>query len=222
MAAGKASGKEILIASGPWDPLPWAEAVRAIEPARQVVIWPDVPDPSAIGYVMAWHPPPEALAGLPNLAVIFSLGAGVEHILSGEALPDVPVVRIVSDDLTRRMTEWVTLQVLMHHRQQRRYDRLQHDRRWHELRQPAASEVRVGIMGMGVLGKSAAEVLVKLGFQVAGWSRRAKTVARRRVLPRRRRPRSVPGADRHPCRAPAADAGDARPTVDAIVQQARP
>ena len=136
-----------------------------------------MPDPNAIRYVMAWHPPPEALAGLPNLAVIFSLGAGVEHILSREALPDVPVVRIVSDDLTRRMTEWVTLQVLMHHRQQRRYDRLQRERRWHELRQPAASEVRVGIMGMGVLGKSAAEVLVKLGFQVAGWSRRPKTIA---------------------------------------------
>ena len=73
---------------------------------------------------MAWHPPQEALAALPNLDVIFSLGAGVEHILSREGLPDVPVARIVSDDLTGRMTEWVTLQVLMHHRQQRRYDRL--------------------------------------------------------------------------------------------------
>ena len=89
----------------------------------------------------------------------------------------MPVVRIVSDDLTKRMTEWVTLQVLMHHRQQRNYDRLQRERRWHELRQPAASEVRVGIMGMGVLGKSAADVLVKLGFRVAGWSRRPKAVS---------------------------------------------
>ena len=175
--ATDAAGNGILIASGPWDPVPWAAAVRAIDPARPVFIWPDVPDPNAIRYVMAWHPPKEALVGLPNLAVIFSLGAGVEHILSREGLPDVPVVRIVSDDLTQRMTEWVTLQVLMHHRQQRRYDRLQRERRWHELRQPAASEVRVGIMGMGVLGKSAAEVLVKLGFQVAGWSRRPKTVA---------------------------------------------
>ena len=50
------------------------------------------------------------------------------------------MVRIVSDDLTERMTEWVTLQVLMHHRQQRRYDRLQRERCWHELPQPAASE----------------------------------------------------------------------------------
>lgn len=176
MTASTPSGGGILIASGPWDPVPWAEAVRAIDPARPVCIWPDLPDTEAVRYVMAWHPPEGALVGLRNLDAIFSLGAGVEHILSRETLPDVPVARIVSGDLTRRMTEWVTLQVLMHHRQQRRYDRLQRERRWHELRQPAASEVRVGVMGMGVLGRDAAEVLARLGFQVAGWSRNPKRI----------------------------------------------
>jgi glyoxylate/hydroxypyruvate reductase A len=166
----------ILVASGPWDPVPWAEAVHAIDPARSVWIWPDVPDAGSVRYVMAWHAPQEALDALPNLAVVFSLGAGVEHVLSRPIPPGVPVVRIVSDDLTERMTEWVTLQVLMHHRQQRRYDRLQRERHWHEFRQPAASEVRVGIMGMGVLGTSAAKILVALGFQVAGWSRQPKTI----------------------------------------------
>ncbi|HET7716839.1 MAG TPA: glyoxylate/hydroxypyruvate reductase A [Bauldia sp.] len=174
---GRDGGNDILIASGPWDPAPWAEAVRAIDPHRATFIWPDLPDSRVIRYVMAWHPPEAALQGLPNLKVIFSLGAGVEHILSRETPPDVPVVRIVSNDLTKRMTEWVTLQVLMHHRRQRQYDRLQAERRWQELRQPAASDVRVGVMGMGVLGRSAAEVLVQLGFRVAGWSRRPKTIA---------------------------------------------
>lgn len=172
----QASPDGILIASGPWDPTPWAEAVRSLDLARPVFVWPDLPDANAVRYVMAWHPPEEALAALPNLDVVFSLGAGVEHVLSRRTLPDVPVARIVSDDLTERMTEWVVLQVLMHHRQQRRYDRLQGERRWHELRQPAASEVRVGIMGMGVLGTSAVKVLVALGFKVAGWSRRPKAI----------------------------------------------
>jgi len=176
MAVSNPPGGGILIASGPWDPVPWGDAVRAMDPTRPVFTWPDLPDARAVRYVMAWHPPEAALAALPSLDVIFSLGAGVEHVLSRRNLPDVPVVRIVSDDLTERMTEWVTLQVLMHHRQQRRYDRLQRERRWHELRQPAASEMRVGIMGMGVLGVSAAKVLVALGFQVAGWSRRPKAI----------------------------------------------
>jgi glyoxylate/hydroxypyruvate reductase A len=91
-------------------------------------------------------------------------------------LPDVPIVRVVSPDLTQRMTEWVTLQVLLHHRRQLVYDRFQAERRWHELRQPAAADVRVGVMGLGVLGRDATDVLVRLGFAVAGWSRRPTTV----------------------------------------------
>lgn len=166
----------ILIASGPWAPEPWAEAVHAIDPHRDVYIWPKLPDPAAIRYVMAWQPPEAALQGLPNLRAILSLGAGVEHIVFHDNLPDVPIVRVMSPDLTRRMTEWVVLQVLLHHRQQLAYLDLQAARQWKELRQPAASQVRVGIMGLGVLGSAAAEPLVSLGFQVAGWSRRPKTV----------------------------------------------
>jgi len=166
----------ILVASGPWDPRPWAAAVRAIDPGRPVFIWPDLPDPARIAYILAWHPPAEALADLPNLAAIFSLGAGVEHILSRPLPPGVPLARIVSDDLTDRMVEWVTLQVLIHHRRQRRYDRLQRAHRWQELRQPVAAEVRVGVMGMGAIGAAAAAMLARLGFRVAGWSRTPKTV----------------------------------------------
>lgn len=168
---GKAPGA-ILVASGPWEPEPWRDAALAIDPARPVFIWPDVPDRAAVRYVMVWKPPAEAFAGLPNLEVIFSLGAGVDHVVLQDGLPDVPVVRIVSDDLTARMTEWVTLQVLLHHRQQPAYLRQQAERRWHELRQPAASAVRVGIMGLGNLGRDAADVLSRIGFSVAGWSRR--------------------------------------------------
>ena len=39
-------------------------------------------------------------ARLPRLEAIFSLGAGVDHILADPDLPDVPVVRIVDPDLS--------------------------------------------------------------------------------------------------------------------------
>jgi glyoxylate/hydroxypyruvate reductase A len=68
------------------------------------------------------------------------------------------------------MIEWVTLQVLMHHRGQRRYDRAQAAHRWQVIAQPTAREVRVGIMGMGVLGRAVADALAHLGYDVAGWS----------------------------------------------------
>ena len=169
--------KAILIVSGTMPAAPWAEAIRAAEPDRPVFVWPDLADPAAIRYALAWKPPAGLLARLPNLEAIFSLGAGVDHLIFEDGLPEVPIVRVVSDDLTRRMSEWVTLQVLIHHRRQRTYDRLQAARTWKELEQPIAAEVRVGIMGLGVLGGGAADILVRLGFTVAGWGRPPAAVA---------------------------------------------
>jgi glyoxylate/hydroxypyruvate reductase A len=172
MTAAKRGG--ILIASGPWKAEPWAAPFRVHEPARPLMIWPDVADRAAVHYVLSWKSPREAFEGLPNLRAIFSLGAGVDHIADLDGLPDVPVVRIVDPDLTGRMTEWVVLQVLIHHRQQLRYLRQQAEHRWRELRQPDAGKVRVGIMGYGALGQAAARLLAALGFRVAAWSRTAK------------------------------------------------
>ena len=165
-----------LFAIGGWDPAPWVDAVRAGDPQRPLFVAPDVPDPGAIAYALAWKPARGAFANLANLKAIFSLGAGVDHLVFRNDLPDVPIVRVVDPDLTGRMVEWVVLQVLTHHRRQRLYDRQQRERVWKERSQPAAHAVRVGIMGMGVLGRAAARALAGLGFQVAGWSRRASSV----------------------------------------------
>jgi glyoxylate/hydroxypyruvate reductase A len=47
---------------------------------------------------------------------------------------------------------------------------------WETPDQPAASAVRVGILGLGELGRDAALVLQRIGFQVAGWSRSRKSL----------------------------------------------
>lgn len=164
----------VLIASGPWAPDDWALPFRREQPHRPLMIWPDVTDRNDVRYLLAWKPPEEAFEGLPNLEVIFSLGAGVDHIVGVPNLPDVPIVRLVSGDLAQRMNEWVTLQVLLHHRQHLDYARQQANSLWRELPQAAAPEVRVGIMGYGELGRAAASVLRPLGFNLAAWSRSPK------------------------------------------------
>jgi glyoxylate/hydroxypyruvate reductase A len=164
----------VLVAAGPWDAEPWAAPFRVDQPARPVHVWPDLPDPSAIHYLLAWKPPTEVFAQLPNLKAIFSLGAGVDHIVGVPGLPDVPIARIVDPDLSARMNEWVVLQVLLHHRRHLAYAAQQKAHRWRELRQPTADQVRVGIMGFGELGQASAEILARLGFRVAAWSRTPK------------------------------------------------
>ncbi|MXN66411.1 glyoxylate/hydroxypyruvate reductase A [Stappia sp. GBMRC 2046] len=167
----------LLIAVKGWDPAPWAERMKERLPEHEIRTWPDaMGDPRDIEYVLTWKAPGELLNSLPGLKVIFSLGAGVDHILKGQSLPDVPVVRVVDPDLTARMTEWITLQVLLHHRKLPTYAEQQTKRLWKEHTQPGTAEVRVGILGLGVLGKDAAEMLVRFGFNVAGWARSKKAI----------------------------------------------
>lgn len=169
----------LLIAGGTanWAASRWRERFRQRCPDRAVALIPDDPiDPGAVRYAAIWKPKAGALGAFPNLAVIFNLGAGVDAALADPSLPDVPLVRVASDDLTHRMTEYVTMHVLMHHRRQRYLDACQRDRVWAPKVQWAASALRVGIMGMGVLGRDAAEVLARIGFDVAGWSNTPKTI----------------------------------------------
>lgn len=159
-----------------WDVEPWARSLMQLAPNRQILAAPDISNPEDVAYALCWKPRPGLLGTMPNLQVIYSLGAGVDHIYEDHALPDVPVVRIIDPDLSMRMSEYVVLHVLMHHRKQRAYDTLQAKSEWREFAQAPASAMRVGIMGLGVLGMDAANKLKILGFQVNGWSRTAKNL----------------------------------------------
>jgi glyoxylate/hydroxypyruvate reductase A len=160
-----------------WDPEPWVERFTRMLPEQKVVVLGEPFDRRQVRYVATWGPRPGSLSGLPTLEVIFSLGAGVDHLMGYPNLPDVPIVRVAQDDLTNRMSEYVVLHALMALRDQRRLDLCQRKKVWGDDRSPpAAGEVRVGIMGFGVLGQDAGRKLRTMGFDVAGWSRSPKPV----------------------------------------------
>jgi glyoxylate/hydroxypyruvate reductase A len=155
----------------------WHKELRAHVKGRGLRVWPeDVGEPQEIAYACVWNPPHGLLAGFPNLKAIVNLGAGVDHLLADPALPQVPLARVAHADLTERVTEYAVLHVLMHHRRQGLYDSQQRGRIWRTHDQPAASEVSVGIMGLGTIGSHAAGALASLGFRVAGWSRTPKNL----------------------------------------------
>jgi glyoxylate/hydroxypyruvate reductase A len=133
-------------------------------------------DPADVHYAAVWKPVPGELAGFQNLKVIFNLGAGVDALMADKTLPSVPLVRVSVDDLTDRMAEYVVLHVLMHHRQELYLRESQRVKRWAPKYQWPATTTTVGIMGLGVLGANAADVLRRIGFKVAGWSRSNKQI----------------------------------------------
>ena len=134
-------------------------------------------DRESVRYTLSWRHPPGALKELPNLRLILSLGAGVDHLFSDPALPDKPIVRVVDPDLTNRMSEWVVMHALVHLRQLRRYERQQGERLWEDDdSQPKASDIQIGVLGLGVMGKDSVAKLKALGFKVAGWSASPKSL----------------------------------------------
>ena len=156
----------------------WTAAMKKVAPDLDVRVWPDrMGNVEEIEYCAAWLPPPGVVKSLPNLKVIMSLGAGVDAILKDPTLPEnIPIVRVNDPDLTGRMTEYIVLHVLMHHRQQRRLDENQKRRVWDSFPTHAAKDLSVGIMGMGVMGADSAIKLRDIGFPVAGWSRSRKAI----------------------------------------------
>ncbi|MGV3551121.1 2-hydroxyacid dehydrogenase [Rhizobium sp.] len=133
-------------------------------------------DLSAAHYALLWKPKDDLFQRATGLKALFSGGAGVDHVLTLPDLPDLPLVRFVDPSLTNRMSEWVVMQCLMHLRQHVTYSR-QHARKlWSPLNQPEASDLTVGVMGMGVLGLDSAIKLKMMGFNVLGWSRTKKVV----------------------------------------------
>lgn len=154
----------------------WAKGFSEAMPGCRVVTRSDEFDPAEIEYIFVWKPAPDAFEGLDNLKAILSLGAGVDALLEHPALPQVPVIRFVDDELTHCMSDYVISQVTMHQRLFTRYAAHQKVRAWSQLYPPASHEITVGIMGLGVLGTDAAQKLKTIGFAVNGWSRSAKSV----------------------------------------------
>lgn len=166
------SADTLLVAIRGWHVETWVERFRKLLPGRPVVSADEAFDPATIRYAATWKHRPGILAGLPHLEAIFSLGAGVDHLVGDPDLPAAPILRVVDDDLTERMSEYVVLHCLMHLRKGWTYADRQARGVWEDDRdQPAARDVRVGIMGLGVLGGDAARKLRVMGFDVAGWSR---------------------------------------------------
>ena len=152
--------------------------MEALLPSHKIVMLSEPFDRESVRYALSWRHPPGALTDLPNLRVILSLGAGVDHLFADSALPDRPIVRVVDSDLTNRMSEWVVMHALVHLRQLRRYERQQAARVWEDDdAQPKASDIQIGVLGLGVMGKDAVAKLKALGFKVAGWSASPKSLA---------------------------------------------
>ncbi|MBQ4812284.1 glyoxylate/hydroxypyruvate reductase A [Pseudoalteromonas luteoviolacea] len=144
-------------------------------PDVKIELWPHCEDLNRVQFVLAWNAPDELWAQLPNLKVVQSYGAGVDGIALDKLKPNVSVARIVDEQLSADMAEYVLSHVLANKLRHREYATNQGHRNWKPRRAKNGNEV--GILGLGELGRVTAELLGHHGFSIRGWSRTQKCIS---------------------------------------------
>jgi glyoxylate/hydroxypyruvate reductase len=105
------------------------------------------------------------------------MGAGVDYLFGpGIDPPDVPIVRLVDPLMRERMASYVLAAVLYQQRQLGHYREQQRARVWRQMMHPDMADVKIGVMGLGAMGRASAALLAKVGYDVAGWSRRPRAI----------------------------------------------
>ncbi len=156
---------------------PFKSAIEKLDSNMDVEIWPNVEKPERVQFAVAWNHPKNVFNSFPNLQVISSLGAGVDHLFADATIPEhIRFTRVVAPSLSDQMCDYVLGSVLNILQRTETYYDQQKQAEWLPQKAYRKKELTVGVMGLGAIGKKVAERLVLNGFTVAGWSTSKKVI----------------------------------------------
>lgn len=156
----------------------WAKVLAEEFGVDQVVLSDEVVDKDAIEIAICWKAPERMLHDFPNLKLIQSLGAGVDHIFDADNnVPNARISRIVDPQLSEDMFEFVLSVLLNDLKGLTTYRDQQKSGIWKEHRYRTFKDIQIGVLGLGVIGRLVAKNLSGLGFQTMGWSRSEKEIS---------------------------------------------
>lgn len=163
----------VLASSKPYALAMLQEAFAAYAPPKSFCL-PDSPQAAQADTAACWFPDTGYLKNLPNLKLIHSMGAGVEHLGAELLSGSLPICRVIDESHKQGMLEYVLWAVLYY---QRHFDYARHHQirgEWQQYPRQNAAQTRIGILGLGQMGAYVAEALSRTGYSVSGWSRGPK------------------------------------------------
>jgi glyoxylate/hydroxypyruvate reductase len=159
------------------DPKPWAQLLKEKLPKTAISIYPEVENPASITFAVCWKADKNVLQLFPNLAVIQSVGASIDHITRNQTLRQEHIVtRIVDDNLSNDMWEFLLAAVLSNLKNLDLYGRQKAHKKWQQTDYASIKNMTISIIGLGQIGALVAAKFAALGFIVKGWSTSVKTI----------------------------------------------
>lgn len=156
---------------------PWVEALHQIDPQLDIRVFPNDSNREEIDFALTWRHPHGVFKDYPNIKCISSMGAGVDHLLKDPNLPEQAVItRLVDPNLAQDMAEFVLALVMNHLRDLNAFKLKQTQTIWKPAWYLRIKDVKVGVMGVGAIGKQVVLELQKAGFNVIGWARTEKKI----------------------------------------------
>ena len=129
-----------------------------------------------IEVALVWNLPDKILKKLKNLKIIFSLGAGVDHILKLPSYKNTPIIRIQDPNMRSRMLNHVLAQILIYQLKLTEYNKAQQKNIWLDERHTSLNkDLTIGVLGVGYLGKFIANKLKSLNYNVIGYKNTVST-----------------------------------------------
>jgi len=155
---------------------PWHDQDRWLIELRKkfkdinIVTLNDKPDFLKIKYAIIWELPDKIYKKLKNIKLLFSMGAGVDHITNLPSYNRIPIIRLKDPLMAERMSNHVVSQVLQYQLNLKIYMESQKKNQWLDFIEPVPnSNLLIGILGVGYLGTNVGNTLLNLGYKIHGY-----------------------------------------------------
>ena len=146
----------------------WKKTIKKYFKNENIISIKDCKKFNDVKCAIIWNLPDEVLPKLKNLKVIFSMGAGVDHILKLKNYnKKIPIIRIKDTLMGERIANYSLAQLLNYQLNFKIFQNSQNKRYWSGERTPIDNKnLTVGILGLGFLGNHIARLFSKLNYNV--------------------------------------------------------
>jgi glyoxylate/hydroxypyruvate reductase A len=156
---------------------PWKKALIEKLPNTTIEVYPNVKNNESVDFVICWKPKKNVFKQFPNIKIIQSVGASIEHIANSQTInTDCVITRIIDEKLSNDMWEFLLTIVMSELKNTTTYLAQKSSKIWQQNDYKSISNTSISILGLGQIGSYVAEKFGQIGFNVKGWSNSSKQI----------------------------------------------